>query len=93
MAMNPIIKFTTLFGLLAVELAVTLTAERGTGSASCWPRIFFVISMVFVLALVLRHAHPVGQRGHSGGREALGAHEEGGWPWTGRAYSDPCWRS
>src|SRR4029434_339471 len=30
-AMNPIIKFTTLFGLLAVELAVTLTAERGSG--------------------------------------------------------------
>ncbi|MGH7679214.1 MAG: sodium-translocating pyrophosphatase, partial [Gemmatimonadaceae bacterium] len=28
-AMNPIIKFTTLFGLLAVELAVTITAERG----------------------------------------------------------------
>ncbi len=28
-AMNPVIKFTTLFGLLAVELAVKLTAERG----------------------------------------------------------------
>ena len=28
-AMNPVIKFTTLFGLLAVELAVTLTAEGG----------------------------------------------------------------
>src|SRR5213594_1629004 len=28
-AMNPVIKFTTLFGLLAVELAVTLAAERG----------------------------------------------------------------
>ena len=28
-AMNPIIKFTTLFGLLAVELGVSLTAERG----------------------------------------------------------------
>src|SRR2546428_13506012 len=28
-AMNPIIKFTTLFGLLAVELAVSLTAGRG----------------------------------------------------------------
>ena len=26
--MNPIIKFTTLFGLLAVELAVTLTAKN-----------------------------------------------------------------
>jgi hypothetical protein len=30
-AMNPIIKFTTLFGLLAVELAVTLSAARGPG--------------------------------------------------------------
>src|SRR6266571_5014052 len=30
-ALNPIIKFTTLFGLLAVELAVSLTAERGAG--------------------------------------------------------------
>src|SRR4029434_3206785 len=28
-ALTPIIKFTTLFGLLAVELAVSLTAERG----------------------------------------------------------------
>src|SRR6185437_15156687 len=32
-AMNPIIKFTTLFGLLAVELAVKLTADAGTGLA------------------------------------------------------------
>ena len=30
-AMNPIIKFTTLFGLLAVELAVKLTADAGAG--------------------------------------------------------------
>ena len=28
-AMNPVIKFTTLFGLLAVELAVSLTAQQG----------------------------------------------------------------
>src|SRR5207247_10387768 len=28
-ALNPIIKFTTLFGLLAVELAVALTAQQG----------------------------------------------------------------
>ena len=31
-AMNPIIKFTTLFGLLAVELAVQLTATQGSGT-------------------------------------------------------------
>ena len=30
-AMNPIIKFTTLFGLLAVELAVQLDREQGSG--------------------------------------------------------------
>src|SRR3954468_1722527 len=30
-ALNPIIKFTTLFGLLAVELAVSLTNEQGSG--------------------------------------------------------------
>src|SRR6201982_3569161 len=34
-AMNPIIKFTTLFGLLAVELAVHLTSERGSGLTNC----------------------------------------------------------
>ena len=31
-AMNPIIKFTTLFGLLAVELAVQLTANQGAAA-------------------------------------------------------------
>ena len=37
-AMNPVIKFTTLFGLLAVELAVKLAAEPGRSSATCWRR-------------------------------------------------------
>jgi K(+)-stimulated pyrophosphate-energized sodium pump len=48
-AMNPIIKFTTLFGLLAVELAVSLSAERGTGFTSVLAAIFFIVSVVFVL--------------------------------------------
>ena len=46
-AMNPVIKFTTLFGLLAVELAVTLSAKNpalATGLAV----VFFLISMFFV---------------------------------------------
>jgi K(+)-stimulated pyrophosphate-energized sodium pump len=43
-AMNPIIKFTTLFGLLAVELAVSLHDTLSTVLAA----IFLVISMVFV---------------------------------------------
>ena len=38
-AMNPVIKFTTLFGLLAVELGVYLTAEQGLGPhPRAWPR-------------------------------------------------------
>ncbi|WP_437591125.1 sodium-translocating pyrophosphatase [Sorangium sp. So ce1000] len=43
-AMNPIIKFTTLFGLLAVELAIEI--DRGTSLVLAG--IFFVLSMVFV---------------------------------------------
>ncbi len=47
-AMNPIIKFTTLFGLLAVELAVQLTATQGSTFAHILATVFFVISFVFV---------------------------------------------
>ncbi len=46
-AMNPVIKFTTLFGLLAVELAVTLSAKNpalATGLAVA----FFLVSVFFV---------------------------------------------
>ncbi|HVT15814.1 MAG TPA: sodium-translocating pyrophosphatase [Thermoanaerobaculia bacterium] len=43
-AMNPIIKFTTLFGLLAVELAITLPNSQSTTLAV----IFFLVSTVFV---------------------------------------------
>ena len=47
-AMNPIIKFTTLFGLLAVELAVSLVAERGTALSHTLAAAFFAVSLVFV---------------------------------------------
>jgi K(+)-stimulated pyrophosphate-energized sodium pump len=47
-ALNPIIKFTTLFGLLAVELAVSLTANQGSGTSRILALIFFVISLFFV---------------------------------------------
>ena len=47
-AMNPVIKFTTLFGLLAVELAVTLTATQGGGLSHGLALVFFVLSLVFV---------------------------------------------
>jgi K(+)-stimulated pyrophosphate-energized sodium pump len=42
-AMNPIIKFTTLFGLLAVELAVSLANSRGT-------QLTFILAALFLLA-------------------------------------------
>ena len=46
-AMNPVIKFTTLFGLLAVELAVSLSHDRAElGMALAV--LFFVISATFV---------------------------------------------
>ena len=45
-ALNPIIKFTTLFGLLALELALTLT--NPVAHIIC-AAIFFVISIVFVV--------------------------------------------
>jgi K(+)-stimulated pyrophosphate-energized sodium pump len=47
-AMNPVIKFTTLFGLLAVELAVSLTREQGTGLTHILALAFFAVSVFFV---------------------------------------------
>ena len=47
-ALNPIIKFTTLFGLLAVELGVYLTAESGAGLVRGLAALFFIVGMVFV---------------------------------------------
>jgi K(+)-stimulated pyrophosphate-energized sodium pump len=47
-AMNPVIKFTTLFGLLAVELAVTLTAKSGPFLSLTLAAAFFALSIVFV---------------------------------------------
>ncbi len=47
-AMNPVIKFTTLFGLLAVELAITLAAKEGTGLTHSLAAVFFVVSAFFV---------------------------------------------
>ncbi|MEA5001601.1 MAG: sodium-translocating pyrophosphatase [Endomicrobiaceae bacterium] len=44
-ALNPIIKFTTLFGLLALELALVLPAAISTTFAV----IFFIVSIVFVV--------------------------------------------
>jgi K(+)-stimulated pyrophosphate-energized sodium pump len=49
-ALNPVIKFTTLFGLLAVELAVSLTRSQNgrTGLTHILALVFFLISAFFV---------------------------------------------
>lgn len=47
-AMNPVIKFTTLFGLLAVELAVKLTHDAGNIVSHVLAAVFFLISLIFV---------------------------------------------
>jgi K(+)-stimulated pyrophosphate-energized sodium pump len=53
-AMNPVIKFTTLFGLLAVELAVSVSSETGQFGKNgpiisrILAGIFFLVSMYFV---------------------------------------------
>src|SRR5216684_3426428 len=48
-ALNPVIKFTTLFGLLAVELAVQLTAQQqSTTLTHILAAAFFIVSFLFV---------------------------------------------
>jgi K(+)-stimulated pyrophosphate-energized sodium pump len=44
-AMNPIIKFTTLFGLLATEIAVTMTNQRVKTGIGVF---FFIVALIFV---------------------------------------------
>ncbi|MBV8475989.1 MAG: sodium-translocating pyrophosphatase [Acidobacteria bacterium] len=46
-ALNPIIKFTTLFGLLAVELAVSIT-QKTPALSQFLAAVFFLISWIFV---------------------------------------------
>jgi K(+)-stimulated pyrophosphate-energized sodium pump len=48
-AMNPVIKFTTLFGLLAVELGVQLAADYGPRMSHLLSAAFLVGSVIFVL--------------------------------------------
>jgi K(+)-stimulated pyrophosphate-energized sodium pump len=47
-ALNPIIKFTTLFGLLAVELGVSLTEKQGAAFSTTLAVVFLLVSMIFV---------------------------------------------
>ncbi|MCA6070340.1 MAG: sodium/proton-translocating pyrophosphatase, partial [Endomicrobium sp.] len=46
-AMNPIIKFTTLFGLLALELALALSTKGALNAVLA--TIFFIISVIFIV--------------------------------------------
>ncbi len=49
-SMNPVIKFTTLFGLLAVELAVSIANRQGDHVLTyILAAVFFVISVLFVM--------------------------------------------
>jgi K(+)-stimulated pyrophosphate-energized sodium pump len=66
-AMNPIIKFTTLFGLLAVELAVSMTASQGPMFTDVLAGIFLLISMFFV------HKSFYGMRIEEAKQETVGA--------------------
>ena len=43
--MNPVIKFTTLFGLLAVEIAVTMTNQSTKNLIGGF---FFLVALIFV---------------------------------------------
>jgi len=47
-ALNPVIKFTTLFGMLAVELAVSLTAQGSAVLVQVLAAVFFLASAYFV---------------------------------------------
>ena len=53
MALNPIIKFTTLFGVLAVDLAVSVAKDQGVGIHDFYrrgiPGDFDVLRLPFVL--------------------------------------------
>ncbi|HWE49749.1 MAG TPA: sodium-translocating pyrophosphatase [Bryobacteraceae bacterium] len=47
-ALNPIIKFTTLFGLLAVELAVSLAEQQGVMLTRVLAVIFLLVALFFI---------------------------------------------
>lgn len=62
-ALNPIIKFTTLFGLLAVELGVSMSQQQGPALGLILSAVFFLISVFFV------HRSFYGMRIESSGRK------------------------
>jgi K(+)-stimulated pyrophosphate-energized sodium pump len=66
-ALNPVIKFTTLFGLLAVSLAVSLSADKGATFTDILALIFFLVSLSFV------YWSFYGMRIKTGGQETVAA--------------------
>ena len=69
-ALNPIIKFTTLFGLLAVELAVSLARNRERGLTTAVRWCSSRLDAVRV-SLVLRHADCEGRVGRGAVKECV----------------------
>jgi K(+)-stimulated pyrophosphate-energized sodium pump len=73
-AMNPVIKFTTLFGLLAVELAVKLASDAGSSLTLLLSGVFFATSVIFVwrsfydMRIKSRHALPMESHATTPGR-------------------------
>jgi len=53
-ALNPIIKFSTLFGLLAVEIAVKMSQSAKTTGASDWTPLIGVFFLIIGLFFVYR---------------------------------------
>ncbi len=75
-AMNPVIKFTTLFGLLAVELAVSLAGQQGRGITFFFSAVFFAVSIVLRVAVFLQDANRNGIAGEIASRRRW---ERRGW--------------
>jgi K(+)-stimulated pyrophosphate-energized sodium pump len=72
-AMNPVIKFTTLFGLLAAELAIEMEKEFATG-LYVMAGVFFLISTVFVYRSFYGMRIPVDEKATAKGKTLSTAH-------------------
>lgn len=78
-AMNPIIKFTTLFGLLAVEMAIELDRTLSVGMAV----VFFAISVFFVW----RSFYGMRIKNDDNSAERVSAHQSATRPGVSRPHS------
>ena len=86
-AMNPVIKFTTLFGLLAVELGVQLAEQYGAMMSHVLAAAFILGSVVFVWRSFLRDADPGAGAGVDIGTPAAGFSPDGGPLWEFRCLT------